>query len=414
MLDEISFKNYKIFKEKQTFKIKPLTIIIGKNNTGKSAILKLMPLIESALNKSTDKVFELNNEGVISAKKYKDLIYGKFSRSLEIELSEIKPDKKTTLKSGIIVDNNKDLPIIESWQLKETNNNKDEIIVDLLKDNNNNNNNTYINDLDSIEYACSFSGLYLNSYMNQESKITTKITNEQLTLKTDFIGAIREIAKQDYRLQIEQDKSGVDGRFLYDYLIRDYQTTDKKYFNQISSWISENFEGWYIYIDIDNEPYHIELKNENLSINLSETGLGIGQVLPLIIRAYRPCYEDTLILIEEPEAHLHPFAHTQIAQLLAESTKNDPYKKYIIETHSQNFILRLRRLIAEGIISSNDIAIYYVNYDEIKKESTLNEISVDERGGVNWWPDGIFGETNIETRAIYNAQLNDSKNVGRN
>jgi predicted ATPase len=49
MINKISFKNFKIFKEKQTLEIKPITVLIGKNNTGKSAILKLPVLVSSSL-----------------------------------------------------------------------------------------------------------------------------------------------------------------------------------------------------------------------------------------------------------------------------------------------------------------------------------------------------------------------------
>ena len=49
MINKISFKNYKLFKEKQTLELKPITILIGKNNSGKSAVLKLPVLITSGL-----------------------------------------------------------------------------------------------------------------------------------------------------------------------------------------------------------------------------------------------------------------------------------------------------------------------------------------------------------------------------
>ena len=58
------------------------------------------------------------------------------------------------------------------------------------------------------------------------------------------------------------------------------------------------------------------------------------------------CNKETLIIIEEPETHLHPAAHANLGELVCDSVKNDPFKKYLIETHSLNFIMRLRRLIA--------------------------------------------------------------------
>lgn len=410
MINQVSFKNYKIFKDKQTIKLKPITILIGKNNTGKSAVLKLMTLIEGGLSGQNNKVFELNNDDVIIGNEFKDLIHGKFSRSLELEFIQKNQEIESYLKASVVVDSDRDIPIIENWGLKE----KDE--EGELKDKINLyrvNNLTYLNEIDDTEYNCFFHGIWLNTYLNKETDLSGDYY-QQPFLNTDFIGAIREKAKLDYRLNSESEKSGIDGKYLYNFLIRDYLTTEKVYFNKISQWISEKFEGWNLYIDVDSEPYHIRLRKGSLDIDLTESGMGISQSLPLIARAFRPCSEETLIIVEEPESHLHPYAHSQIAQLFAESIKEDRNKKYLIETHSQNFILRLRRLIAEGFLNENDLGIYYVDFNEEKNESNLVEVEIDEGGGVKWWPEGIFGETIIETRAIYNAQLNDIRNVDSN
>jgi predicted ATPase len=410
MINKISFKNYKLFKEKQTLELKPITILIGKNNSGKSAVLKLMTLIEGALGGKSDNVFELKNDDVSSGDKYKDLIYGKFGRAIELELfqEDIVDEKVDVLNVEVSVDIDADVPVLESWSLNEIreNNNKTELLNFQRI-----NKTTYFNEVDGTEYFCEFIGIYLANYFYKEKPDSSGTIYKIPFLKTDFIGSIREKSKQDYRLNPVNAKSHPDGRYLYDFLIRDYFTTDKKHFSKISEWIKTKFQGWELYVDVDSEPYHIELRRGKLYVNLTETGMGIGQSLPLITRAYKPCDEDTLIIIEEPESHLHPFAHAQLAQLFAESTKEDINKKYLIETHSQNFILRLRRLVAEGYLNENDLGIYYVEFDEVSNEGNLKEIKVDDGGGVDWWPDTIFSETSVETRAIYNAQLNDLKNV---
>lgn len=403
MINKITFKNYKLFKEKQTLEIKPITILIGKNNTGKSAILKLMTIIEGGLGAKQSIPIKLENDGVKSGNEYKDLIYGKFGRGLEIELfeknknSEI-PDKLTF---RITVDINKNIPVLDLWKLND--------YIELK----NIDGSIYENEVDERQYSCEFFGFYLASYFNNEGNNESGTINEQPhKLDTDFIGSIRDKTRLDYRLNPVNTKSFPDGKYLYDFLIRDYLTTDKKYFTQISKWVKDKFEGWELYIDADGgEPYHIQLRKGKLEIDITETGMGIGQSLPLIIRANKPCEKETLIIVEEPEAHLHPYAHAQLAELFADSLKIDTNKKYLFETHSQNFILRLRRLVAEGKLSTDSLGIYYVDFDEDKNESNLKEISVDSGGGVEWWPDGIFGETSLETRAIYNAQLNDLRNV---
>ena len=89
MIDNISFKNYKIFKNEQDLEIKPITVIFGKNNTGKSAVLKLPIFIESSLVCKTKEVFELECQDVELGAEMRDIIYGKANRAMEFSLSNI-------------------------------------------------------------------------------------------------------------------------------------------------------------------------------------------------------------------------------------------------------------------------------------------------------------------------------------
>jgi AAA15 family ATPase/GTPase len=103
MITKISFENYKSFKEKQTLELRPMTILIGKNSSGKSAILKLLPLLENALSAGFEEPLSLNNNGVELGVTFKDLIFGRKQISdLTFEL-ETNRKKKLTIKiaSGI-------------------------------------------------------------------------------------------------------------------------------------------------------------------------------------------------------------------------------------------------------------------------------------------------------------------------
>ena len=78
MLKRISFKNYKLFKEEQELELKPITILIGKNSSGKSSITKLMPLLEDAFNgKNHGFTLSWENEDVSLGSCFRDLIYAR-------------------------------------------------------------------------------------------------------------------------------------------------------------------------------------------------------------------------------------------------------------------------------------------------------------------------------------------------
>ena len=152
--------------------------------------------------------------------------------------------------------------------------------------------------------------------------------------------------------------------------------------------------------------YTIELKNDSLpGNNILDTGFGIQQSLPIVIAAYRDYNNPTLVIIEEPETHLNSSAHAEIGQLLAKAAVANRDKRFLVETHSLNLMIRLRTLIAKGELSKEDVALYFVDYDEVKSNSQLREVTVKENGEVENWPEHMFKETLSEALALRNAQM---------
>ncbi len=366
MINTISFKNYKIFKEKHTLELKPITVLIGKNNSGKSAIAKLPTLIAGSLsgdftapvnwqNKVGDDTIELGSS-------FEDLVYNRNAiTSLELELFSDEEQLEVVIsKNGI------------------------------------------------LQYV--YNGLELDI-----NKIKTKgfLQNgtkfKTLKLNIDYVTAFRAIPESSYSMSVEEyPKIGKDGRNAYLTLIQDFNE-NQELLNMVSKWYEDNFENWkldVLKIDAKTEiQYQVTISNKELSpINIVNVGQGIHQALPLVVRSYIHDEEPTLIIIEEPETHLHPAAHGNLAQRFVESFLNNKHKHYLVETHSLNFVLRLRKLVADGTISKDDLAIYYVDFDEERNESSMKLIEVDSDGEVEWWPEGIFNESLKEVIEIRKAQ----------
>jgi len=397
MINKISFKNFKLFNEDQDVELKPMTILIGKNSSGKSALAKLPTLISESLSGNIQNPFNWENEGVILGSNYSDLNYGKETTGL-FKFSIESNDKKLSVD----VQFGKNTLYINYW------NYNDEFILkyDLSSKK------YFLNaDIEGKSYECIFRGFELNKVIDSNIKIPNL---EDFKFDFDYICS--------YRVQpnkIEQDqpkdknikKVGIDGRYAYEILINDFLYSENKILSQVSEWYKKNFEEWGINIDNDvsRNKFYFELKRENPLIfktSLDNVGQGISQTLPLITKSFLKEDKPSLTIIEEPELHLHPSAHGDLAERFAESLK-DKNKKYLIETHSEIFILRLRRLIAEGkfeYFTENDIKIYYVKYDKHINESNLEEVIVDKNGNVENWPKNVFRESLEELIAIKNAQ----------
>lgn len=367
MVSTIRFKNFKIFKQWQTLELRPITILIGKNNSGKSAVAKLPVMIAGSLSGKYSAPLPLSHEGIRIAASNEELFYNK-GITLD-SLDFVIENSKDKIEFSILGDRRYKIAL---YRYKV---NEQEIDIKNLK----------INGL-----------------------ATSSIDISSFLFDFDYIDSSRKVLEPQSDIYEEYEKIGINGENAYKILPQYFNNTNPA-LTQIKNWFKQNFEGWEMnirQIASSTPRYEVVLSNSSIKdIGIESTGSGIKQVLPLIVRSFMPVSEPILIIIEEPETHLHPAAHGVLAQRFAESYLEDNNRKYLIETHSQNFVLRMRRLVAEGKLKPEDLAIYYVEFDEEENESNLKRIEVDDLGRVAWWPEHIFSETLIETTAIRNAQL---------
>lgn len=387
MIDKIQFENYRVFGSRQTLEIKPITVVFGKNNSGKTALLKLPALIESSLKGNTEEVFSSTTDNKVNiCTELRDVVYGRANRAVRIAITN--SEKSFSLDYSFFVDTTKQVQThIENCKLNLLQGNKT-----LFSYTNTTNENT----------ETFFRGII----PNDEGR---KDFFKNLNFQTDYISSIRAVPALDLRLNSSlSDISENDGSNCYQYLIRESLKTNSEALAKVSDWYANNFDGWNVSVDKNQAPvYHIEMKNGNIANNILDTGFSIIQSLPIVIRAVRKCTKPTLVILEEPESHLHPAAHASLGELIANSALEDKNKRYLIETHSQNLLLRLRRLIAEKKISKDDIAFYYVSFDKSKLSSQLNKIIINDNGMIDKstpWPKGVFEESLQEVIGIRDAQ----------
>jgi hypothetical protein len=337
------------------------------------------------------------------------LVYGREIGSLEFILKSNSNSLEVEITSGV---KDSEFPRIRKWSLNGE-----------LKLSYNDNNHSYLFDSNKTNYDCSFLGFELNK-MSEISKlggindIKQNLRDNGITLKTNYIGPFRQIPERIYNIvgTSRSNKIGNKGENAYQILISDFLYYDGELLKKINDWYKANFDGWGIDINIASKPdCKIELTRDypKFNINIRDVGEGMSQALPLVVSAFLNSADDMLTIIEQPELHLHPAAHGNLAELFANASKNST-NRFLIETHSQNFILRLRRLVAEGEFNSNDIVIYSVEYDEESNQSNLKRIDVNDLGEVSYWPENVFSETLDETIAIRAAQIKRVKNGNRN
>jgi hypothetical protein len=130
-----------------------------------------------------------------------------------------------------------------------------------------------------------------------------------------------------------------------------------------------------------------------------DIGVGVSQVLPVLATAYGS--EQKLIMVEQPELHLHPGLQAQLGDVFIESALGSLKNQFLLETHSEHLILRIMRRIREttdgtlpaGIpaIRPEDVTILYA--ESTPKGSVVRQIQLDDEGQlVDAWPGGFFEE----------------------
>ena len=122
------------------------------------------------------------------------------------------------------------------------------------------------------------------------------------------------------------------------------------------------------------------------------TGFGLTQVFPIVVAALSA---DTgaLLLIENPEVHMHPAGQAAIGEFLAEVASADV--QVMIETHSDHVLNGIRRAVRKGVLSNENVALHFFRPRREEKDDGGPQVespAIDADGNIDSWPDGFFDQ----------------------
>lgn len=144
---------------------------------------------------------------------------------------------------------------------------------------------------------------------------------------------------------------------------------------------------------------------------LTDVGFGVSQVLPaLVLLYYVP--EDSIVLMEQPEIHLHPSVQSGLADVILQVSKQRNLQ-VIVESHSEHLLRRFQRRIAEEQYPADELKLYFC--DSQQGESKLIDLKINEYGEIENWPENFFGDEMAEISATRIAGLKRKiKDVAKN
>lgn len=156
----------------------------------------------------------------------------------------------------------------------------------------------------------------------------------------------------------------------------------------------------------------VGLTNSDSTHDLTHVGVGVSQVLPILVMCLLADTDSTLVF-EQPELHLHPKVQTLLGDFFLSMALCN--KQCIVETHSEYFIDRLRFRIASASPEkelNSQTKIYFV--EKPSKASSFREVVINEFGAISEWPEGFFDQSQQQAEEILRAAAMKRKASRRN
>lgn len=127
-------------------------------------------------------------------------------------------------------------------------------------------------------------------------------------------------------------------------------------------------------------------------VNMANMGEGLSQILPVLSKVLGADYDDCVI-VQQPEIHLHPALQAELGDLFIENLVGGNVHQIIVETHSEHLLLRLRRRVAEKKLTPDMVAVLYV--ERVGDWSQIRRLNLGADGHFDFWPEGFF-EQDVE------------------
>ena len=217
----------------------------------------------------------------------------------------------------------------------------------------------------------------------------------------NYMGSFRLPPERTYYRKTKADKIGVNGEGYIDQIIEWEESKNKK-FDELIRAVTEM--GLFKTIQANKmKGGRFELNvqvNENSELaSLTDVGFGISQFLPIIV-ADLQMENGSCLAISQPEIHLHPKIQATLGDYFCKQVNNTD-KQYIVETHSEYLINRMRLLIVKGELKPEDVKLYYMENDGIKTTTYAIELTTD--GQIKNAPQGFFDtyEMDVMDIALY-------------
>ncbi|WP_262898185.1 AAA family ATPase [Echinicola shivajiensis] len=163
---------------------------------------------------------------------------------------------------------------------------------------------------------------------------------------------------------------------------------------QLNKWLSVISPKIQVKTKINNNLvelfYEYATKGPNTSpYRAKNAGFGLTYVFSVLV-AILSAKKGDILIIENPESHIHPKGQSELARLLALAAESGV--QIFLETHSDHIIYGLRVAVKEKLLNKNHIKLFYFDRDEMDHFSKVEEIKISNQGHLDNKSEGYFNE----------------------
>ncbi|MCS7141636.1 MAG: ATP-binding protein [Candidatus Nitrosocaldus sp.] len=380
MLKDIRIKNFKCLEDVE-IETRPLTVLIGPNGSGKSSIIQALLLLKRFVTQSS--VFSLDNIGDFTSIDYLNL--GRYEELVYRHL----PDKRIEVGIDVVHDG-----AVASYSVAFG---RDQCMARLdssvpkinlgvnftLPYPLNSTINTSI-DIDGRGYNLVWNGVLLTIQppVPQEERLPDLNPHIPL-LRGTYLISPRSLFRSwayGYGIPIDPNRIALTDHELISIMVNESDVDEK-----VATWCRRIMEVEVLTRLGPGNMMKVESRYQRLRVPLALDGTGINRLAYILaMLAYR---EARLLLVEEPEIHLHPSRLFALGQQLLPIIKEEG-KQVIVTTHDEHMIIGMLTSIAEGSSTREDVAIYYMQKDGL--DARAKRLEINENGQVEGGLPGFF------------------------
>lgn len=429
MLTELKLSNFRIFDDEVTVRFRPITVLIGRNSSGKSSIVKFLLMLQQSAEYGRSQFLtpegsrvslgafralknslttKPNLEFELKARDDSERVYSRLAGFWE-EIKDIDPDDMVCDAKANIAYGRRNITGRATYSFANKDSGVDFIRIDdrVLADS------TFLGALvehivprasDSRRLAA-FSGGHGRQGSSPRAGlariIAASVLQDELRYQINSIRHLSPVRVEAQRVIIASpppvEDVGQGGEFALPHLQRMIEGKSLRYdfilphlekVTGITGVKFRNSSGYISQAIATN-------KATGAEAHMADFGFGVSQCVPILVQGAIMAPQTTL-MVEQPEAQLHPTAQLELGEFFAKLWTQRQVGS-IIETHSNNILLRLRGLIARRDLSPEDVSVAFFTFDEESNMPTVKNLDINKDGSMEaGLPMEFFGADIIE------------------